>query len=834
MEAVFVLALALTLPAEVAADTVHRWAIRNTVLSPDGYPRTVIAVVDLKEEVVTGPFKTEYGSNTSPYNMRISYKGRDGQLPGPTLTVRQGETVTVEVTNELDDLTSVHWHGLHQLRNNWMDGVAGVTECGITTGETRKYRFNITQGPGTHWYHSHVAAQTADGLQGPIVILPRKGEVDPVKVVTPYAVDQVLMVQDWSHDSSRDLMARYMSRIGSYSQVVPNSKINDTTGEHAALHTEVDNVPMDAKIDRPFLPDYPWPSSQILIGGRGQNKCVLRTFGDCERVRVVGWPHWLNSSNPPYYNGVDKYSRSATTGLLTGTMGQCMPARPPLDGYCVRRPAPAAYQCLRGNATRLRIINSGYSMPLRVWVDRHNMTVVERDGIPVVPNGPHKVLTIAIGQRIDVVIPCTADPHRQYKIFAQVALWEFYPGAQRINFQAHSYALLGYRGFETLEVAEPEWEPDVAWPSAAAGFAASGDYQLYRSHYASWNIGAHDYVPTSIELSLKPLLAADQRAPAANGGRATISSGGDGNWWNNETNVWSMEGLPYEWWTANDGTSYTELTAPLTVPEQPLLQAKMMGRSMHELYGEGNPLPLVKTLEYKPEDPVTYEVVLVNWDGQQHPWHVHGMTLKMVGFGWLNDTKKWSTKAEFKKNFVYDPADFNLPALNQEAEVVMGDTITFPPHSFWVLRIVADNPGAWLIHCHMDAHLVAGMGFILSVEDSSGQYLMPPPPMDYVMCNSRQSTYAAYVNPDPNRHKTATELDAVSDSNVGATGSGPSSANPATLGGIVLVTGAVFMAIGVAVGRFWGRGASQEYTALVGGSETQMTSGTGWYGSQQE
>eukprot|EP00656_Telonema_subtile_P042107 TRINITY_DN4755_c0_g2_i1.p1 TRINITY_DN4755_c0_g2~~TRINITY_DN4755_c0_g2_i1.p1 ORF type:complete len:513 (-),score=69.96 TRINITY_DN4755_c0_g2_i1:81-1619(-) len=448
--------LCLALHAEAAT---HNWVVRKTILSPDGYPRSAIVVVDLNDESLSSPELTEWGTATNAINAKLKYKGRAGQVPGPTLRVRQHEQVVIRVKNELEMSTSIHWHGLHQQLQAWQDGTAGVTGCGIAPGATRTYSFMVTQGPGTHWYHSHVAAQTADGLQGAIVILPAEGKQDPVMSHTPYKRDQELTVMDWSHETSDDLIARYTARIGAFQQTIPKAKIGVTNSITANEHTDA-NTRSKVDVKESFLPDYPWPSMNVLLNGRGQTECKTLTYADCERIRVVGWPHWLNSSNPPFYTGKSKYERSNSTGLLTGTLGQCVPARPPLDGRCVEDAVPASLRCDAGQATRVRIVNTGYSMPLRVWVDRHQMTVVARDGTPVVPNGPHKVLTIAIGQRIDVVIKCDASPQHNYKIFAQVALYEFYPGAQKINFQASSYAVLSYGQSPSTPV-EPEWDPDT-------------------------------------------------------------------------------------------------------------------------------------------------------------------------------------------------------------------------------------------------------------------------------------------------------------------------------------------------------------------------------------
>jgi FtsP/CotA-like multicopper oxidase with cupredoxin domain len=95
----------------------------------------------------------------------------DGSLPGPTLHVDQGSEVAVEVTNDGDFATTVHWHGL-RLENRY-DGVPGETQQPIGVGETFTYRVRFPD-PGIYWYHPHMREDVAQemGLYGTIVVEP--------------------------------------------------------------------------------------------------------------------------------------------------------------------------------------------------------------------------------------------------------------------------------------------------------------------------------------------------------------------------------------------------------------------------------------------------------------------------------------------------------------------------------------------------------------------------------------------------------------------------------------------------------------------------------------
>tara|TARA_B100000965_G_scaffold406790_1_gene448649 strand:+ start:35321 stop:37153 length:1833 start_codon:yes stop_codon:yes gene_type:complete len=110
--------------------------------------------------------------------------GYNGASPGPVLRFKEGEDVVINVTNNLSEDTSVHWHGL--ILPFDQDGVPGISYPGIKPGETFTYRFPIVQS-GTYWFHSHTGFQEPDGAYGAIVIEPEKRE--------PFRYDREYVVQ---------------------------------------------------------------------------------------------------------------------------------------------------------------------------------------------------------------------------------------------------------------------------------------------------------------------------------------------------------------------------------------------------------------------------------------------------------------------------------------------------------------------------------------------------------------------------------------------------------------------------------------------------------------
>ncbi|MBX6396038.1 MAG: multicopper oxidase domain-containing protein, partial [Alicyclobacillaceae bacterium] len=97
----------------------------------------------------------------------------NGQAPGPTIRVTEGDRVQIVVTNKLPEPLSVHWHGLHV--PNDMDGVPEVTQKPIAPGESYTYTFTAGH-PGTFMYHSHTddLKQVGRGLYGAFIIDPRQ------------------------------------------------------------------------------------------------------------------------------------------------------------------------------------------------------------------------------------------------------------------------------------------------------------------------------------------------------------------------------------------------------------------------------------------------------------------------------------------------------------------------------------------------------------------------------------------------------------------------------------------------------------------------------------
>jgi manganese oxidase len=112
------------------------------------------------------------------------------QVPGPTIRVTVGDRVQLNVTNDLPEETSVHWHGL--VVPNEMDGPAYITQPPIDPGERYTYEYTVTQ-PGTFFYHSHLEPdrQQALGMYGALIVDPAEEEVED------WDLEYTIQLQEW-------------------------------------------------------------------------------------------------------------------------------------------------------------------------------------------------------------------------------------------------------------------------------------------------------------------------------------------------------------------------------------------------------------------------------------------------------------------------------------------------------------------------------------------------------------------------------------------------------------------------------------------------------------
>ncbi|KAL5228514.1 hypothetical protein ABZP36_016779 [Zizania latifolia] len=121
----------------------------------------------------------------------------NGQLPGPTLEVREGDTLVINVVNQAQHNVTIHWHGIRQFRTGWADGPEFVTQCPIKPGGSYRYKFTVEGQEGTLWWHAHSSWLRAT-VYGALIIRPRENKNYPFD--KPAREVPVLLGEWWDAD----------------------------------------------------------------------------------------------------------------------------------------------------------------------------------------------------------------------------------------------------------------------------------------------------------------------------------------------------------------------------------------------------------------------------------------------------------------------------------------------------------------------------------------------------------------------------------------------------------------------------------------------------------
>ncbi len=215
----------------------------------------------------------------------------NGSIPAPTLYWREGDTVTIRVTNRLREATSIHWHGI--LLPFQMDGVPGISFPGIAPGETFTYRFRIQQS-GTYWYHSHSGMQEQTGMYGAIVIEPAEGEIIRANR------DYVVQLSDWTDEDPMRVLAKLkvQSDVYNFNQPTAVDFFRDVSRE--GLRAALDKRQMwnQMRMNPTDLADLSTYALTYLMNGVTPAGNWTALFRPGERVRL----RFINGAGNTFYD----------------------------------------------------------------------------------------------------------------------------------------------------------------------------------------------------------------------------------------------------------------------------------------------------------------------------------------------------------------------------------------------------------------------------------------------------------------------------------------------------------------------------------------------------
>ncbi len=207
----------------------------------------------------------------------------NGSVPGPLVRLKEGQHVRLNVTNHLDEDTSIHWHGL--LLPFQMDGVPGISFPGIKPGQTFNYDFPVRQS-GTYWYHSHSGLQEQQGHYGPLIIDPAGAE--PVQ----YDREYILLLSEFTPIHPHAIMERLRKGEGYFNyQQTSWSDDYKLSAADRKMWAEMRMMPTD-------IADVTGSTYTYLANGRGPEEGLEYLFQAGERIRL----RIINGSAMTFFN----------------------------------------------------------------------------------------------------------------------------------------------------------------------------------------------------------------------------------------------------------------------------------------------------------------------------------------------------------------------------------------------------------------------------------------------------------------------------------------------------------------------------------------------------
>ncbi|CAN4088790.1 unnamed protein product [Withania somnifera] len=268
----------------------------------------------------------------------------NGKYPGPTIFVHEGDYVEVKVTNRSPWNTTIHWHGVRQLRSGWADGPAYITQCPIVPGGTYTYKFTITNQRGTLWWHAHLSWQRAT-VYGAFIIYPKIWPY-PFSARVEAEIPIIFEIKDIENDmklygsgpnssdaytinglpgpsypcSNKDTFIQMIERGRTYLLRIINAALNDELFFAVANHT-LTVVEIDAVYTKPF-------TTKAIMVTPGQTTNVLLTAN-----QVPDSTGMFVMAARPYLTSVFPFDNSTTIGFLKYRVPNAKVTKTPVQSF---------------------------------------------------------------------------------------------------------------------------------------------------------------------------------------------------------------------------------------------------------------------------------------------------------------------------------------------------------------------------------------------------------------------------------------------------------------------------------------------------------------------
>ena len=468
----------------------------------------------------------------------------------------------------------------------------------------------------------------------------------------------------------------------------------------------------DATLDLLLADTYHAPSLPTLAG---LLQLKFRWAGDPQAVLLNG-RGYFNCMENVIYSCEDYGNKLCQSGITSGKV--CGAGNPVYYNNLVHCesslcPTRTKLSVESGKTYLLRVANGGILSLLNLVIQGHTLTVVELDGIPCIPKTVSS-LDLQAGQRASVLVKADQTPGTYWIDVAT-------RGRTSVRYGS---GLLQYDGLTSPSNLEGAFgENNTALQMLRKEHPLSTDNNFTRSQQQGYESPQAGKMPSKSDVAKSfVFLNTQERFVEGTVDHHPLSDTGGigiGDKLEDRPQCFCDEKLGFLKWAVNRRTFIN--------PETPLLHQMFYGTEKR------TPAELEKENFYMIEKGKTYDIVLQNYPAcngvcENHPWHLHGHHFWHVGtFEGVYDPKAGYPSSGGGGNFIRDTINLVGAFPAQNTTPGTGETCNslLKPCGFTVIRFVANNPGAWLFHCHIDWHLVMGMSVAFYYKDIP-KYAPPP------------------------------------------------------------------------------------------------------------
>lgn len=306
-------------------------------------------------------------------------------MPGPSIEVCLNDTVIVDVKNHLmSEGTTIHWHGMHQRKSPYMDGVPYISQCPIPPRQSFRYNFNA-ENAGTHFWHSHLGLQRGNGVFGAFIV---RNPVELHENLYDFDMfEHTLITNDWTHQPANSIFTAHHHGGGDNK---PSNILINGRGKYFGNMTATSVATSQAFSYQNTLKNF-----RIEVKDEIEEEILLTTSEQHETTTlyeaIIIEDEDTTTENEKVIDRAESEFRRPKRALF----------QPEEESSLVPY---EVFTVVKGHRYRFRHINAGFlNCPIELSIDNHTITAIASDGKSLEPLEATFLVTYA-GERWDFVI----------------------------------------------------------------------------------------------------------------------------------------------------------------------------------------------------------------------------------------------------------------------------------------------------------------------------------------------------------------------------------------------------------------------------------------------